>query len=67
MFSDSLDELHVFASRIGLRRAWFQNHAKLPHYDLTERRRKAAVALGANEVGRRFVYDFMNKKTDLSG
>jgi hypothetical protein len=25
MFSDSLDELHAFAARIGLRRAWFQD------------------------------------------
>ena len=55
--ADTLDELHTFARRIGLRRGWFQN-AMLPHYDLTARRRLAALAAGAipidrNEVARR--------------
>lgn len=44
------EELHTFAARIGMRRAWFQDHLILPHYDLTEGRRAAAVALGAAEV-----------------
>ncbi len=49
MFADSLDELHEFASKIGMRRNWFQDK-KLPHYDLTEKRRKVAISLGAQEV-----------------
>lgn len=56
MFTDSLDleELHVFAERIGMRRTWFQPHSRVsPHYDLTEIRRAAAVRLGAIEVSRR--------------
>jgi len=56
MFTDSLDleELHVFAERIGLRRAWFQTDSRVaPHYDLTPSRRDAAVALGAVELDRR--------------
>lgn len=56
MFTDSLDleELHVFAERIGMLRAWFQSDSKVaPHYDLTASRRAAAVLLGAIEVGRR--------------
>jgi predicted kinase len=42
----SFDELHAFAERLGLRRAWFQRD----HYDLPPRGRAAAVALGAEEV-----------------
>ena len=42
-----LDELHAFAARLGLRRAWFQGD----HYDLPPHGRAAAVALGAEEVG----------------
>jgi Protein of unknown function (DUF4031) len=40
-------ELHAFAARLGLRRAWFQRD----HYDLPAHGRAAAVALGAVEVG----------------
>lgn len=55
MFTDSTDieELHVFAERIGMRRSWFQPHRVAPHYDLTGTRRALAVRLGAVEVGRR--------------
>lgn len=56
MFTDSLDleELHAFAERIGMLRAWFQPHNRVaPHYDLTSSRRAVAVQLGAIEVGRR--------------
>jgi predicted kinase len=41
-----LEELHAFAARLGLRRAWFQHD----HYDLPPHGRAAAVALGAEEV-----------------
>ena len=41
-----LAELHAFAARLGLRRAWFQRD----HYDLPPHGRAAAVALGAVEV-----------------
>ena len=54
MFADTveLDELHVFAERIGLRFEWFQRHRLAPHYDLTAARRVAAVRAGAVEVER---------------
>jgi hypothetical protein len=41
-----LEELHAFAARLGLRRAWFQRD----HYDLPPHGRAVAVALGAEEV-----------------
>lgn len=42
-----LEDLHRFAIKIGLRREWFQDHAKMPHYDLTPSRRKRALEAGA--------------------
>ncbi len=45
-----LEELHQFAERLGLRRAYFQPHALLPHYDLTASKRALAVRLGAKET-----------------
>lgn len=55
MFTDAVDleQLHLFAERIGMRRAWFQDHRIAPHYDLTPSRRAAAVLHGAIAVGRR--------------
>ena len=52
MVSDSsLGELHGFARRLGLRRERFQEHGRLPHYDLRPETRKKAIALGAEVVG----------------
>lgn len=50
MQADTLDELHEFAQRIGMRRAWFQTRPGRPdkdHYDLTRTRRDRAILLGA--------------------
>ena len=44
--ADTLAELHAFAERIGLRREWFQT-TRVPHYDLTDRRRNRAILAGA--------------------
>lgn len=50
MVSDaSLDELHTFAARIGLRLEWGQRG----HYDLTPGMREKAVRAGAEEVSSR--------------
>jgi hypothetical protein len=43
-------ENEINAMRIGMVRAWFQDHPRHPHYDLTEGRRIMAVKLGAVEV-----------------
>ena len=55
MFTDALDleELHLFAETIGMKRQWFQPHRVAPHYDLVPSRRAHAVSLGAMEVGRK--------------
>lgn len=48
--ADTLGELHEFAASIGLKRAWFQNHRLMPHYDLTPGKRAIAVSKGAIEI-----------------
>lgn len=52
LIADSVDELHAFAASIGMKRAWFQNHTRMPHYDLNAARRAVAVLNGAVEIGR---------------
>lgn len=53
MMADSVDELHAFAAKLGLKRAWFQDKPGHPHYDLRPSKRVLAVRLGAVEVSRR--------------
>jgi hypothetical protein len=53
--ADTVEELHAFADRLGLRREWFQAKPGRPendHYDLTRRGRERAIALGAIDEGR---------------
>jgi hypothetical protein len=47
------------AAAIGMKRSWFQSHTRLPHYDLVESRREAAVQLGAIEHTRQEMVTFM--------
>jgi hypothetical protein len=50
MQADTLQELHEFAARLGLRREWFQSKPGRPendHYDLTRAGRELAIELGA--------------------
>jgi hypothetical protein len=44
--ADTVEELHVFAFRLGLRREWYQPKSS-PHYDLTPGRRLDALERGA--------------------
>lgn len=49
--ADSLEELHEFAKRLGLKRSWFQiSNQELAHYDLTKNKRALAVSYGAITV-----------------
>lgn len=55
LVSDQLDpeELHMFAESIDLHRHWFQHDPKFPHrdhYDVTERKRAAALRAGAVSI-----------------
>jgi hypothetical protein len=55
--ADTREELHAFAARIGLRRAWFQDKPHPCggpglhwHYDVTDSKRRAALAAGATDI-----------------
>lgn len=50
LFADSLDELHEFARKLGLKRSYFQAGSIVPHYDLTGNKRREAVEKGAREI-----------------
>lgn len=50
MFGTDLEELHRMASRIGMKRSWFQSDGTFPHYDLSRSRRLHAIRLGAQPI-----------------
>lgn len=64
-----INELHSFAQQLDLKREWFQDHKKHPHYDLCSRDGKPsnykiwkAQELGAKLVStRQIVKIFQNK------
>lgn len=52
LIADSLEELHEFAFRVGVKRCWFEySKTGIPHYDLSEAKRTQALKAGAIEVG----------------
>lgn len=53
MTADSLDELHSFATAIGVKRCWYHRAKVHPHYDITQSQRDTAVRNGANMVSSR--------------
>lgn len=62
MLADTDEELHAFAKRIGMRREWFQNQGRYPHYDISQTKRVLAVKLGAIEISDRQVVELMRGK-----
>ncbi|MFM0096373.1 DUF4031 domain-containing protein [Paraburkholderia nemoris] len=66
LVADSLDELHGFATLLGLKRGWFQAQASLPHYDVTVEIRDIALSRGAVAVdGRTLVIRGRQLKQEL--
>ena len=49
LVADTIDELHLFARRLKLKRVWFQD-GTLPHYDLTGSKRTMAIMLGVEAI-----------------
>ena len=60
MLADTESELHAMASRLGLRRSWFQND-RVPHYDVSQSKRALAVTAGAVEVSRQELVAVMRR------
>jgi len=34
LVGDPVEKLHKFAESVGLKKSWYQNHSKHPHYDI---------------------------------
>ncbi len=66
LVADSLDELHDFATGIGLKRLWFQNHSRHPHYDLLGKRLAFALERGAVVIGSKQLVRISRKLIDGS-
>jgi hypothetical protein len=64
MMADSLEELHDMAEKIGMKRKWFQNHPKYPHYDVSLTRRKLAIEYGAQEITSKDLVKMMRRRKD---
>jgi len=54
MITDTPDELHAMADRIGVARRWFQTPPKASfwHYDIAKSKREIAIAAGAIDCDR---------------
>lgn len=61
LISNDIEELHEFAEKIGLKRIWFQNKPKKPHYDVKGVVRKKAIENGAIEVSTKELIIILNK------
>lgn len=58
-----LEELHLMAEQLGLRRAYLHDPPgkPRPHYDLTPELRERALALGVKELTRRELVGFLHR------
>jgi hypothetical protein len=62
MVADSEEELHAFAESLGLKREWFQNHGRIPHYDVTDTKRAEAITAGALPISSKELVRMFRKK-----
>jgi len=63
LVADDVEELHLFASMLGLKRSWFQiSVSSCPHYDLTNNMRLKAIKQGAIELPLR---EFIEKQKQI--
>ena len=60
MAADNLQDLHQFASSIGLARAYFHRKPGNPHYDVPLRFRFMCVKYGAREITRKEMVKFLH-------
>lgn len=63
MLADDLEELQLFAEKIGMKRNWLQKggRGEVPHYDLTAKRRTKAIDFGAIEIDRYQLVEMIEK------
>jgi hypothetical protein len=66
--ADTITELHTFAEKCGLKKEWFQDHKKHPHYDVWGGRNERTVyRLGAELVDSRFLVNLKVKEPFPTG
>ena len=62
LIADTLEELHSFANQCGLKRKWFQDNPKHPHYDvLGQKNIKKVKKFGAKEVGSKEIINILKQ------
>lgn len=67
LIANTLTELHTFAASIGLKREWFQDKERHPHYDCTtQRKRNKAVECGAKLVDSREIVKILSSNNTIS-
>lgn len=62
MTDGDVEELHAFATRLGLKRKWFQGD----HYDLSSSKRSLAMELGARAVNGAFLVTLRREQRERS-
>ena len=53
MVASTLDELHEFAQKIGVKPHFFHKTPMMPHYDINAKQQAEAVQAGAKEISSR--------------
>lgn len=67
LIADELQELHWFAESIGMKRSWFQDHPKHPHYDIFGRNVTKAIRHGAKVVSSKKLIEILKNKMISKG
>ena len=64
LVADTIENLHMFAGQIGLKKHWFENKKgkNRPHYDIRGNLIKKALENGAKQVSRRELVKFLVEK-----
>jgi len=52
MIADTPTELRGMADQIGVALKWFQSSASAPHFDISQSKKRLAIAAGAVELAR---------------
>jgi Protein of unknown function (DUF4031) len=65
LIADTTEELHAFAARLGLERAWCHRRPERPwkdHYDVSEAKREVAIRHGARPIACREAAEMLRAK-----
>ena len=61
IFADNEKELHAFAGKLGLRRAYYQPNPH-PHYDVSRHKRQQAIDAGARQMETKAILRLLHAK-----